>query len=50
MWKNTVGVTPNLATLQPDDDDDWETDPDYINDVTEEQQRFGGTRDAGAIE
>ena len=28
---------PTLA--KNNDDDDWETDPDYINDVTEESQR-----------
>ena len=35
---------------QEDDDDDWETDPDYINDVSEQEQRWGGTRSGGAIE
>jgi len=33
-----------------DDDDDWETDPDYVNTMSEEQQRWGGARDGGAIE
>ena len=33
-----------------DDDDDWETDPDYVNDMTEEQQRWGGARDTGVID
>lgn len=28
------------------DDDDWETDPDYKNDLTEEQQRAFGNREA----
>jgi len=23
------------------EDDEWETDPDYVNDVTEKQQRYG---------
>ena len=31
-------------------EDDWETDPDFVNDVTEEQQRWGGQRDAGYID
>ena len=32
-----------------DNDDDWETDPDYVNDVSEQEQRWGGkgNRDAG---
>jgi hypothetical protein len=30
-------------------DDDWETDPDYVNDVSEQQQRWGGARDTGVI-
>ena len=29
------------------DEDDWETDPDYINNASEEEQRWGGKRDAG---
>ena len=33
-----------------DDDDDWETDPDYVNNMTEEQQRWGGARDTGVID
>ena len=49
MWKSTVGV--NAGTVRPlDDDDDWETDPDYVNNVTEEEQRWGGARDTGTIE
>ena len=27
------------------DDDDWETDPDYKNDLTEEQQRAFGNKE-----
>ena len=49
MWKASVGVNQQ-ANQAGDDDDDWETDPDYVNDMTEEQQRWGGKRDAGAIE
>ena len=31
-------------------DDDWETDPDYVNDVSEQTQRWGGRqREAGRI-
>ena len=37
-------IVPKLST---EPEDDWETDPDYINDVTEESQRWGGARDTG---
>ena len=58
MWKSSATTGgPQLANRNAstsfttnDDDDDWETDPDYINDVSEEQQRWGGTRSGGAIE
>ena len=31
-------------------DDDWETDPDYVNDVSEQTQRWGGRqREAGRL-
>ena len=58
MWKSSATTGgPQLASRNGstsfttnDDDDDWETDPDYINDVSEEQQRWGGTRSGGAIE
>ena len=33
-----------------EDDDDWETDPDYVNTMSEEQQRWGGARDTGVLD
>ena len=27
-----------------DEEEDWETDPDFVNTMTEEQQRWGGNR------
>ncbi len=59
MWKASLaGKAPAPSALAPasavlgnaDADDDWETDPDYVNDVSEEQQRWGGARDGGSIE
>ena len=58
MWKSQVGakngssngskvVIPNLSN---GDDDDWETDPDFVNEMSEEQQRWGGARDTGVLE
>ncbi|XP_055618854.1 src substrate cortactin isoform X2 [Toxorhynchites rutilus septentrionalis] len=40
MWKSTAGrdIDVNIA---PDADDDWETDPDFVNDVSEQEQRWG---------
>jgi len=50
MWKAQIGMPVVQST--PAEDDDWETDPDFVNDVTEEEQRWGreGGRTAGAIE
>lgn len=54
MWKATAGH--NVPQQNNADDDDWETDPDFVNDVTEEEQRWGSKtiegsgRTAGAIE
>ena len=61
MWKSGAGSGggPHVAqkngsngkyNTNDDDDDDWETDPDYINDLSEQEQRWGGTRSGGAIE
>lgn len=54
MWKASAGhAVPQQNNA---DDDDWETDPDFVNDVTEEEQRWGAKtiegsgRTAGAIE
>ena len=42
--------TLTAISLNNGDDDDWETDPDFVNEMSEEQQRWGGARDTGAIE
>lgn len=49
MWKAAVGSNIK-ANVVNQDDDEWDTDPNYINNVTEEEQRWGGGRTAGAIE
>lgn len=38
MWKSTIGAKLDISSNA---DDDWETDPDFVNDVTEEEQRWG---------
>ncbi|XP_030373926.1 src substrate cortactin [Scaptodrosophila lebanonensis] len=53
MWKASAGHLIQATTA---DDDDWETDPDFINDVSEQEQRWGSKtiegsgRTAGAID
>ena len=49
MWKAAVGSNIKAPAVSQDDDE-WDTDPNYINNVTEEEQRWGGGRTAGAIE
>ncbi|NXA34391.1 SRC8 protein, partial [Eudromia elegans] len=39
MWKATAGHT--ISVTQDDGADDWETDPDFVNDVSEKEQRWG---------
>ncbi|XP_073435418.1 hematopoietic lineage cell-specific protein-like isoform X1 [Dendrobates tinctorius] len=39
MWKAAVGH--NVAVTDVAGGDDWETDPDFVNDITEEEQRWG---------
>ncbi|XP_042315557.1 src substrate protein p85-like [Sceloporus undulatus] len=39
MWKATAGHT--ITVNQDDGADDWETDPDFVNDVSEKEQRWG---------
>ncbi|NXP15766.1 SRC8 protein, partial [Thinocorus orbignyianus] len=39
MWKATVGYA--ISVRQDDGADDWETDPDFVNDVSEKEQRWG---------
>ncbi|XP_006815273.1 hematopoietic lineage cell-specific protein-like [Saccoglossus kowalevskii] len=39
MWKGAAGHDIKVETVA--DDDDWETDPDFVNDVTEQEQRWG---------
>jgi hypothetical protein len=54
-----VGMSPASFPKGPDDNgesDDWETDPDFINDVNEQEQRWGSKtiegsgRGGGSIE
>lgn len=53
MWKASAGSELQVV---PSGDDDWDTDPDFINDVTEQEQRWGSKtidgsgRTAGSIE
>ncbi|KAJ3594143.1 hypothetical protein NHX12_006475 [Muraenolepis orangiensis] len=46
MWKAAAGQTVNIPV--EDGGDDWETDPDFENDVTEQEQRWGAKTVAGS--
>ncbi|KAG1676607.1 Src substrate cortactin [Nymphon striatum] len=41
MWKYQVGHNVGSNNENCEADDDWETDPDFVNDVSEEEQRWG---------
>ncbi|KCV68886.1 hypothetical protein H696_04303 [Fonticula alba] len=45
MWKSATSNVPpprvNTIANTHDDDDDWDTDPTFVNDVSEREQRFG---------
>ncbi|XP_063233775.1 src substrate cortactin isoform X2 [Bacillus rossius redtenbacheri] len=55
MWKATAGTQVDVSNGD-DGSDDWDTDPDFVNDVTEQEQRWGSCtvqgsgRTAGAID
>ncbi|XP_053709271.1 src substrate cortactin-like [Synchiropus splendidus] len=46
MWKAAVGQ--NVQVPSVDDGDDWETDPDFENDVSEKEQRWGAKTVSGS--
>ncbi|KAH8384162.1 hypothetical protein KR009_012322 [Drosophila setifemur] len=56
MWKASAGHQIQANSSAVAEDDDWETDPDFINDVSEQEQRWGSKtidgsgRTAGAID
>lgn len=39
MWKASAGH--QIQATNAAEDDDWETDPDFVNDVSEQEQRWG---------
>ncbi|GAA6068659.1 src substrate protein p85-like isoform X1 [Tachysurus ichikawai] len=39
MWKSVVGHNVNVKVVS--EGDDWETDPDFENNVSEQEQRWG---------
>uniref|UniRef100_A0A3Q2QVB6 Cortactin n=1 Tax=Fundulus heteroclitus TaxID=8078 RepID=A0A3Q2QVB6_FUNHE len=46
MWKAAAGQ--NVKVAVDDGGDDWETDPDFENDVSEKEQRWGAKTVAGS--
>lgn len=50
MWKAAAGQNiPAANNGAADDEDDWDTDPDYVNQMSEHDQRFGAP-DRGHVE
>eukprot|EP00124_Ichthyophonus_hoferi_P005292 Ihof_evm1s732 gene=Ihof_evmTU1s732 len=49
MWKSQ-GNKVTVQAPQQDDDDDWETDADFKNDISEEQQRWGAKTVEGSLD
>ncbi|XP_023372055.1 hematopoietic lineage cell-specific protein [Otolemur garnettii] len=39
MWKSVVGH--NVSVSVETQSDDWDTDPDFVNDISEKEQRWG---------
>ncbi|KAM9366734.1 src substrate cortactin isoform 2-T2 [Symphorus nematophorus] len=47
MWKAAAGQSINVS-VNDDVGDDWETDPDFENDVSEKEQRWGAKTVSGS--
>jgi len=41
MWKAAAGTNVKANQVNNNDTDEWETDPDFVNDVSEQEQRWG---------
>uniref|UniRef100_A0A452RG56 Hematopoietic cell-specific Lyn substrate 1 n=1 Tax=Ursus americanus TaxID=9643 RepID=A0A452RG56_URSAM len=39
MWKSVVGH--DVSVTVETQGDDWDTDPDFVNDISEKEQRWG---------
>ncbi|XP_025016718.1 src substrate cortactin isoform X2 [Tetranychus urticae] len=40
-WRSKTTHNVSTRVVKSDEADDWETDPDFVNDVSEEEQRWG---------
>ncbi|VDM54779.1 unnamed protein product [Angiostrongylus costaricensis] len=40
LWRATIGAKPSVPP-KPEKDDEWETDPDFVNDISEKASRWG---------
>ncbi|KAA0186009.1 hypothetical protein HAZT_HAZT011665 [Hyalella azteca] len=49
MWKAAAGFQV-VDNANNNTDDEWDTDADYVNNMTEEEQRYGSKREIGAID
>lgn len=42
MWKATATTDTNaIKNIKAQEDDDWDSDPDFVNAVSEKEQRWG---------
>ncbi|XP_057203560.1 src substrate cortactin-like [Triplophysa rosa] len=46
MWKAAAGQS--VSVVEDNEGDDWETDPDFENDVSEKEQRWGAKTVVGS--
>jgi len=47
MWKSAAGQQVKIQNASADDD--WDTDPDFVNDVSEKEQRKGAKTIEGSV-
>lgn len=51
MWKTQTAPvikTKDVVSIDSQNDDDWDTDADFINNVSEKEQRWGSKTVSGS--
>ncbi|KAJ3311274.1 hypothetical protein HDV04_004183 [Boothiomyces sp. JEL0838] len=44
MWKATATLDKPNPVIQDTNDDDWDSDPNFVNNVSEKDQRWGNQK------
>ncbi|KAJ3321085.1 hypothetical protein HDV06_004643 [Boothiomyces sp. JEL0866] len=44
MWKATATLDKPVPVVQERNDDDWDSDPNFVNNVSEKDQRWGNQK------